>query len=177
MVGSDKRLALVAHYLAAGDPKSAVSAAQQALSAIPDRTEIFVALGRAQTIAGDNNSAMATYKRLARLLPESPMPWMGLAELQFAANDFFQNNPFLLPRLVTDVADQAASGGARFLIDAYCGSGLLGLRHWHRQRPPFQHVRCIRRKKVPGAISLKIMPPARRPFWPVWQARVAWRPA
>ena len=83
----EPRLALVAHYLAAGDPKSAVDAAQQALSAIPDRTEIFVALGRAQTIAGDNNSAMATYKRLARLLPESPMPWMGLAELQFAAKD------------------------------------------------------------------------------------------
>ena len=83
----EPRLALVAHYLAAGDPKSAVDAAQQALSAIPDRTEIFVALGRAKAIAGNNNSAMATYKRLARLLPESPMPWMGLAELQFAAKD------------------------------------------------------------------------------------------
>ncbi len=52
---------------------------------------------------------------------------VGDLELQFAANDFFQNNPFLLPRLVAEVAAQAASHGARFLIDAYCGSGLLGL--------------------------------------------------
>src|SRR6476660_1936491 len=57
------------------------------------------------------------------------------------------------------------------------GYGLLGLRHWHRQCPPFRRVRCIRREKVPGAISLKTTPPARRPFSPVWQARVTWRPA
>ena len=50
----------------------------------------------------------------------------GLA-LQFSAGDFFQNNPFLLPLLVAHVAAEAAAGGARFLVDAYCGSGLLGL--------------------------------------------------
>lgn len=52
---------------------------------------------------------------------------IGDLSLQFSAGDFFQNNPFLLPRMVAHVADQAASGGARFLVDAYCGSGLLGL--------------------------------------------------
>src|SRR6185436_5157301 len=35
--------------------------------------------------------------------------------------------PFLLPRLVATVAEEARTGGARFLVDAYCGSGLLGL--------------------------------------------------
>ena len=52
---------------------------------------------------------------------------VGDLSLQFLAGDFFQNNPFLLPRLVAHVADEAAAGGARFLVDAYCGSGLLGL--------------------------------------------------
>jgi 23S rRNA (uracil1939-C5)-methyltransferase/tRNA (uracil-5-)-methyltransferase len=52
---------------------------------------------------------------------------LGDLSLQFAAGDFFQNNPFLLPRLVDHVAREAAAGGARFLVDAYCGSGLLGL--------------------------------------------------
>jgi len=52
---------------------------------------------------------------------------VGDLSLQFLAGDFFQNNPFLLPRLVAHVADAAAAGGARFLVDAYCGSGLLGL--------------------------------------------------
>jgi 23S rRNA (uracil1939-C5)-methyltransferase/tRNA (uracil-5-)-methyltransferase len=52
---------------------------------------------------------------------------VGDLELRFSAGDFFQNNPFLLPQLVDHVASQAAAGGARYLIDAYCGSGLLGL--------------------------------------------------
>ena len=52
---------------------------------------------------------------------------VGALSLQFLAGDFFQNNPFLLPQLAAQVAAEAKSGGARFLVDAYCGSGLLGL--------------------------------------------------
>jgi 23S rRNA (uracil1939-C5)-methyltransferase len=52
---------------------------------------------------------------------------VGDLSLQFLAGDFFQNNPFLLPRLVGYVAEQAKASGARHLVDAYCGSGLLGL--------------------------------------------------
>jgi tRNA/tmRNA/rRNA uracil-C5-methylase (TrmA/RlmC/RlmD family) len=52
---------------------------------------------------------------------------VGDLSLQFSASDFFQNNPFLLPRLAAHVAAEARTGGARFLVDAYCGSGLLGL--------------------------------------------------
>src|SRR5262252_423650 len=61
---------------------------------------------------------------------------VGDLSLQFLAGDFFQNNPFLLPRLVEHVAREAAAGGARFLVDAYCGSGLLGL----AAAPLFQRV-------------------------------------
>jgi 23S rRNA (uracil-5-)-methyltransferase RumA len=52
---------------------------------------------------------------------------VGELSLQFTAGDFFQNNPFLLPRMVAHVATEARHGAARFLVDAYCGSGLLGL--------------------------------------------------
>jgi len=52
---------------------------------------------------------------------------VGELSLQFLAGDFFQNNPFLLPQLAAHVAAEAKSGSARFLVDAYCGSGLLGL--------------------------------------------------
>lgn len=52
---------------------------------------------------------------------------VGDLRLQFLAGDFFQNNPFLLPRLVEHVVTEAAASGARFLVDAYCGSGLLAL--------------------------------------------------
>jgi 23S rRNA (uracil1939-C5)-methyltransferase/tRNA (uracil-5-)-methyltransferase len=60
----------------------------------------------------------------------SPDPGAGhptALKLRFLARDFFQNNPFLLPAFAGYVCAQAASGGARFLVDAYCGSGLFAL--------------------------------------------------
>ena len=47
--------------------------------------------------------------------------------LRFLARDFFQNNPFILPAFVDHVRRAAAGTGARFLVDAYCGSGLFAL--------------------------------------------------
>jgi 23S rRNA (uracil1939-C5)-methyltransferase/tRNA (uracil-5-)-methyltransferase len=58
---------------------------------------------------------------------EAALEKVGPLELEFLAGDFFQNNPFILPSLVDHVAQQASMGGARFLIDAYCGSGLFAL--------------------------------------------------
>ena len=52
---------------------------------------------------------------------------VGELTFQFLAGDFFQNNPFILPEFTGYVAGQAAAGGARFLVDAYCGSGLFAL--------------------------------------------------
>jgi 23S rRNA (uracil1939-C5)-methyltransferase/tRNA (uracil-5-)-methyltransferase len=52
---------------------------------------------------------------------------VGKLRLHFLARDFFQNNPFILPAFTGYVREQAAASGARFLIDAYCGSGLFAL--------------------------------------------------
>ncbi len=52
---------------------------------------------------------------------------VGNLKLHFLARDFFQNNPFILPAFTDYVRTQAAAGGARFLVDAYCGSGLFAL--------------------------------------------------
>ena len=48
-------------------------------------------------------------------------------KLHFLARDFFQNNPFILPAFTRYVREQAAASDARFLVDAYCGSGLFAL--------------------------------------------------
>ncbi|MBI5770118.1 MAG: class I SAM-dependent RNA methyltransferase [Verrucomicrobia bacterium] len=56
-----------------------------------------------------------------RALPSQPL------RLHFLARDFFQNNPFILPAFTGYVRAQAAASGARFLVDAYCGSGLFAL--------------------------------------------------
>lgn len=48
-------------------------------------------------------------------------------KLEFLARDFFQNNPFILPAFTGYARRKAAETGARFLVDAYCGSGLFAL--------------------------------------------------
>ncbi len=52
---------------------------------------------------------------------------VGELNFNFLAGDFFQNNPFILPDFTKYVADQACATGARYLVDAYCGSGLFAL--------------------------------------------------
>ncbi len=52
---------------------------------------------------------------------------VGALKLHCLARDFFQNNPFTLPALTGYVRAQAASSGAKFLVNAYCGSGLFAL--------------------------------------------------
>jgi 23S rRNA (uracil1939-C5)-methyltransferase/tRNA (uracil-5-)-methyltransferase len=60
------------------------------------------------------------------IITEEIGPPVGL-KLRFLARDFFQNNPFILPEFVAHVRAQASADGARFLVDAYCGSGLFAL--------------------------------------------------
>jgi len=64
---------------------------------------------------------------------------VGDLKLRFLARDFFQNNPFILPAFTGYVRDQAAASGARFLVDAYCGSGLFAL----TAAPAFERVAGI----------------------------------
>ncbi len=52
---------------------------------------------------------------------------VGTLEFEFLAGDFFQNNPFILEAFTSYAIKEARSGGARFLVDAYCGSGLFSL--------------------------------------------------
>jgi 23S rRNA (uracil1939-C5)-methyltransferase/tRNA (uracil-5-)-methyltransferase len=52
---------------------------------------------------------------------------VGSLKLHFLARDFFQNNPFILEKFTGYVREQAAGSGAKFLVDAYCGSGLFAL--------------------------------------------------
>src|SRR5581483_7796280 len=42
-------------------------------------------------------------------------------------DSFFQNNFFLLPKLVEAVRERLRDGGTRHLIDAYCGVGFFSV--------------------------------------------------
>lgn len=52
---------------------------------------------------------------------------VGAVSLEFFAREFFQNNPFLLPRMVDFVVESAVASGATRLVDTYSGSGLFAL--------------------------------------------------
>jgi tRNA/tmRNA/rRNA uracil-C5-methylase (TrmA/RlmC/RlmD family) len=98
--------------------------------------EINAALGGAREVA---RAAFTGRRKGATLLlrahaggvatdPAQPvLERVGGLEFEFFAGDFFQNNPFLLPRFVEHVVDRAAAPGIRHLVDAYCGSGLFAL--------------------------------------------------
>lgn len=78
------RLAQIEFHLRNKDSKTALTAAQNALAAIPDKPELLDALGRTQQIAGDSNQALATYSKLASIQPTSPIAQMRMAEIHLA---------------------------------------------------------------------------------------------
>lgn len=52
---------------------------------------------------------------------------VGKLVFQFRAGEFFQNNPFILPKMVDHVIEQAKEKNSGLLVDAYCGGGLFSL--------------------------------------------------
>lgn len=78
------RVALIQHHLKNNDTKKALTAANDALAAMPDKPEILEALGRVQQISGDLNQASISIGKMAALQPASPIPLVRLAEVQIA---------------------------------------------------------------------------------------------
>lgn len=52
---------------------------------------------------------------------------VGSFTFSFVAGEFFQNNPFMLSRLVDYAIGEAAGESIRYLVDAYCGVGVFGI--------------------------------------------------
>ena len=72
------RQALIEYYLSHDKPRLALTAAQAASADLPQRPELLDTLGRAQQAAGELNQAIATFKRLVALVPDSPRALMRL---------------------------------------------------------------------------------------------------
>lgn len=78
------RVALIQHHLKNKEIKKALTAANDAAAAMPDKPEILEAQGRVQQISGDLNQASISFGKMATLQPASPIPLLRLAEVQFA---------------------------------------------------------------------------------------------
>ena len=81
------RLQLIDLLLKNKDTKQALTAAQGAMSRLPNNPEILGAMGRVQQVSGELNQAIATYSKLILLQPLSPQPHVRLAEAHVANKD------------------------------------------------------------------------------------------
>lgn len=82
------RLQLVNHYLAVGNNKAALVAAQEAVVAVPASRELTHALGRAQLAGGDFQQAVSSFSKLATMQPKSPLAPLGLADAYMGLKDY-----------------------------------------------------------------------------------------
>jgi tRNA/tmRNA/rRNA uracil-C5-methylase (TrmA/RlmC/RlmD family) len=69
----------------------------------------------------------ATEGRVERDARATARETVGGVKFDFQAGEFFQNNPFILSKFTGYVGEKALAGGAKYLVDAYCGAGLFGL--------------------------------------------------
>jgi putative PEP-CTERM system TPR-repeat lipoprotein len=81
------RLLLVNHLLAYGDTKGALTAAQEAVAAVPDSADLQDALGRAQLGNGDLNQAIASFRRLTVNYPSFALAHVRLADAYVMSGD------------------------------------------------------------------------------------------
>jgi cellulose synthase operon protein C len=83
----DARSALVEYHLRAKDYKAALSAGQDALSALPDNPTLLDAVGRSQFAAAEYQQAISTFRKLSAVQPTSPLPHLRLADVYAAQGD------------------------------------------------------------------------------------------
>jgi putative PEP-CTERM system TPR-repeat lipoprotein len=81
------RLMLIEFHLRNNDVRLATSAVQEGVTALPDSPEMMDALGRTQQAAGEFNQSITTFNKLAAMQPQSPQPYMRLADVHMAAKD------------------------------------------------------------------------------------------
>jgi putative PEP-CTERM system TPR-repeat lipoprotein len=82
------RLLLASYYLQKHDVHKALTMAQEAQTASPHDVNVLDVLGSAQTAAGDQESAVITYGKLANAIPMNPVAHYRLATAQVAVQNF-----------------------------------------------------------------------------------------
>lgn len=80
------RRALVLHLLASGQGDAALNAAQAAIAALPDNTDLLSLLARCQLLLAQPSQALTTYGKITTLQPRSPHGHLGMADA-YLAND------------------------------------------------------------------------------------------
>jgi putative PEP-CTERM system TPR-repeat lipoprotein len=82
------RLLKINYLLQRNDAKAALSAAQQAQAAFPQDLQVLAALAQAESAAGETDHAIATFGKLASLMPKSPAPLLAQGQAYASAKDW-----------------------------------------------------------------------------------------
>jgi putative PEP-CTERM system TPR-repeat lipoprotein len=85
LTSANARVALVNFYLRQRNTEGALAAAREAQATLPSDPAVNNALGTAQLAAGDFLQAVASFTRLAKLVPQSPQAQLQLARAHEAA--------------------------------------------------------------------------------------------
>ncbi len=101
------RLRLIDFHWSSGNLKAAQAASQEADTAIPNRRELLMLMGRIQLASKDFQQALTTFNRVVALQPSSAPAALGIAEAMAGQKDYpaaerqlqrlLQGNPQLLP--------------------------------------------------------------------------------
>jgi len=108
-------LALVTFLLNTGDAKTALTAAQEAVAALPNNLDMQDALGRAQIANGDGNQAVTTYTKLAAAQPTYAMHHVRMAD-GYALNKDMVNAARALRRALELQPNLAAAKGSQVAL-------------------------------------------------------------
>jgi putative PEP-CTERM system TPR-repeat lipoprotein len=81
------RALLIETHLAANDSRAALTAAQDAVAALPESPDLLELLGRAQLASGQTAQATASFNKVVALRPNSPQPFLDLADAYLAVKN------------------------------------------------------------------------------------------
>ncbi|RVU49809.1 XrtA/PEP-CTERM system TPR-repeat protein PrsT [Rubrivivax rivuli] len=132
------RLQLIEYLLGKRLFKEALAASQEAVAALPNDSELLLTVGNAQLRAGDVEQAITTTRRYAAAVPNSPQPYLLLAQIYSISARPGQAEAALKQALTISPALPAAQNA---LVDLYLNS--------RRQAAAVEYIASLKRAR-PG---------------------------
>lgn len=149
---AEPRLKLIEYTLRRRQLKDALTFAQDALATLPGDVRVLEAAGNAQLQAGEIEQAINSFRRLAGALPDSPQPYLKLADAYQLSNA--REQMLSAVKKALEVAPESAEAQTA-LIDALMRTGQSGA--------ALEYARRIRSAKPeqPGGYALEAVYHAR----------------
>lgn len=135
------RLRLMEYLLSKRLFKDALAAAQEAVAALPNDSELLLTVGNAQLRAGDIEQAITTFRRYAAAVPSAPQPYLLLAQAYAISARPVQAEAALKQALAISPTLPAAQNA---LVDLYMNG--------RRQAAALEYIASLKRARPNDAV-------------------------